>query len=487
MQELDDISLLRDYTERHSEKAFAMLVTRHINKVYSVALRHTRNPHQAEEITQAVFVILAQKSRKLSNNVILSGWLYETARLTAITFIRSEIRRTRREQEASMQTEPSEIESDVWPQIAPLLDAAMAGLSERDRHAVVLRFFDGKSMREIGAALGASEGAAKMRVNRAVEKLRLFFTKRGVVVPAAVLTVAISANSAQAAPAALAKAATAVALANGVTGSPTTLTLTKGALKLMAWTKAQGAIVTGAILLLIAGTTAVTVREIAVYRSEEWRVRMDVSVLDSAPRQVKILPALRSRPNVISGWEEYHGMLLGLNQSMPEIVFAAYNDGRFPSISRARMIFSDPIPEGTYDFISNVPKNQKEALQQEITKEFGLAGRLEWIETNVLLMIVRNPNATGLKRSVSAPAESSRTNGILSFSNFPTTNLPVLLEDLRPGTPVVDRTGLTGYFDLKWDRKHDSLEKAVLEQLGLELVPGQDRVEFLVIDKTNSP
>src|SRR5580704_16243394 len=161
MQELDDITLLRQYTEHNSVEAFATLVTRHVNKVYSVALRHTRNPHQAEEITQAVFVIFARKAKQMRQHAVLSGWLYQTARLTAVTFIRSEIRRTRREQEAYMQSTLNENESETWTQIAPLLDAAMAGLNETDRHAVVLRFFDGKSMGEVGAALGASEGAAK--------------------------------------------------------------------------------------------------------------------------------------------------------------------------------------------------------------------------------------------------------------------------------------------------------------------------------------
>src|SRR6185369_9929353 len=125
MQELDDIALLRQYTEQNSEEAFAALVSRHVNKVYSVALRHTRNPHQAEEITQAVFVILARKANKLTQHIVLSGWLYETSRLTAVTFIRSEIRRARREQEAHMQNLLNETDSDVWPQIAPLLDEAM--------------------------------------------------------------------------------------------------------------------------------------------------------------------------------------------------------------------------------------------------------------------------------------------------------------------------------------------------------------------------
>src|SRR5438105_10267696 len=108
MQDLNDIDLLREYAENSSETAFATLVERHIHTVYSVALRHTRNPHSAEEITQAVFVILARKAPSLKSGVVLGGWLYQTARLTATTFIRSEIRRARREQEAYMQTEPTE-------------------------------------------------------------------------------------------------------------------------------------------------------------------------------------------------------------------------------------------------------------------------------------------------------------------------------------------------------------------------------------------
>ena len=119
MQELDDIRLLRRYVDDNSEEAFAGLVTRHINKVYSVALRHTRNPHQAEEITQVVFVILAKKARGLGRSVVLSGWLYQTARLTSVTFIRSEIRRARREQEAHMQNVLDEpVLDETWRQIA---------------------------------------------------------------------------------------------------------------------------------------------------------------------------------------------------------------------------------------------------------------------------------------------------------------------------------------------------------------------------------
>jgi RNA polymerase sigma factor (sigma-70 family) len=262
MQELDDNVLLREYVEHASEEAFATLVARHVNKVYSVALRYTGNPHQAEEITQAVFVILARKSSRLGKRVVLEGWLYQTARLTALAFTRSEIRRVRREQETCMQTVLNDSESDVWNQIAPLLDTAIGSLNETDRHAVVLRFVYGKSMKEVGAVLGGSEGAARLRLHRAMEKLRQSFYKRGIVSTAEIIAGAIFANVVQTAPVGLAKTATALALAKGPAASSSILTLIKGALKIMAWTKAKTAIVTGVVVLLAAGTTPVIIKEI---------------------------------------------------------------------------------------------------------------------------------------------------------------------------------------------------------------------------------
>src|SRR5438045_1825524 len=245
MLELDDSVLLKEYVERGCEEAFATLVARHVNKVYSIALRHTRNAHQAEEVTQAVFGVLARKSRRLGKQVILSGWLCRTARLTAVTFVRSEIRRSRREQEAHMQNLLNECESEVWPQIAPLLDAAMAGLSRSDHDAVALRFFDGKGMKEIGAALGASEDAVKMRVNRAVEKLRIFFTRRGIVCSAAALTAAISANAVQAAPIGL---AVTVSTAAALSGTAIATTATTTATKAIAMTTLQKTLAAAALV-----------------------------------------------------------------------------------------------------------------------------------------------------------------------------------------------------------------------------------------------
>lgn len=199
----DDMSLLRQYVEQHSESAFAALVNRHLNTVYGTALRHTRNPHQAEEISHAVFVILARKAASLRPGVILAGWLHETARLTSLTLLRSERRRIQREQEALVQSETSQNESHLWSQIEPQLDTALSSLRESDRNAVLLRYFAGKSMREIAKEMQTSEDGAKVRVHRAVEKLRQHFARRGILASAALFGSAMSSHAAATAPTAV--------------------------------------------------------------------------------------------------------------------------------------------------------------------------------------------------------------------------------------------------------------------------------------------
>jgi RNA polymerase sigma factor (sigma-70 family) len=259
----DDMALVREYASRNSEEAFAALVSRHVNLVHSAALRQVHDPHQAEEITQTVFIILARKAGSLNSKTILPGWLYRTANYVSAAALKIQHRRERREQEAYMQAMIPETQTDVtWEQLSPLLDGAMTQLRESDRAVLVLRFFQNKNFKEVGDALGVEERAAQKRVARALEKLRTIFVKRGVTSTTATLAGAISANSVQAAPAALIKTTTAVALAKGATASASTLTLIKGALKIMAWTKAQTAIVSGVVLLLAVGASVVTVKEI---------------------------------------------------------------------------------------------------------------------------------------------------------------------------------------------------------------------------------
>ena len=262
MAELDDHQLLAQFARENSEAAFAALVERHVGLVYSVAHRSAGNAHAAEEITQAVFIILAKKADKMPQHAVLSGWLYQTTRLTAANFLRTEIRRQHREQEAYMQSllnEPNATET--WMRIAPLLDGALDKLGSRDRDAIALRFFENKSFAEVGQATGASEDAAKVRVNRALEKLRKIFTKRGVTLSALAIAGAVSTNSVQAAPVVLAQSVTAVAIVKGSIATASTLTLVKGTMKTMTWLKMKFAVGVGVATLLAGGVATVAVSQ----------------------------------------------------------------------------------------------------------------------------------------------------------------------------------------------------------------------------------
>jgi uncharacterized protein (TIGR03435 family) len=361
----------------------------------------------------------------------------------------------------------------LWNQLAPLLDEAMSHLVRKDRDAVILRFFKEKSMRDVAATLQVNEAAAQRRILRALEKLRKFFTKRGVSLTTGVLAGVISANSVQAAPVALAKSVTAVALAKGAAASTSTLILIKGTLKIMASTKAKMAIVVGVGILFAAGTATVTVKEIAAHRTPAWQEKFDLSLLDGLPPQVKILPSLPTTVRNRAGGR--NGKVLALGQSFMALLEGAYN------VVQSRLIVNAPIPEGKYDFIDTYPEAQgsMKGLQDEIKKKFGLTGRSEMIETNVLILTVQSPNAPGLK-----PSADNFSNNVEpgSFSIHGGT-LYTLVADLEVslGTVVIDDTKLRGKFDvdLKWDSTPDGLKRVLRDELGLELIPARKVIALL--------
>jgi uncharacterized protein (TIGR03435 family) len=487
----DDMQLVREYAARRSESAFATLVSRHTNLVYTAALRQTRDPQLAEEVTQVVFILLARKAASLGAKTILTGWLYRTAGYVSGSALKRERRRQHREQEAFMQSELDAQAGSTWNQLSPLLDEAMLRLGQADRDALVLRYFEGCSLNEVGSALGASEDAAKKRVNRALEKLREFFLKRGVDSTTAAIAENISAHSVQAAPVALAKSVTAAALAKGATASISTLTLIKGALKIMAWTKAKTAIVAGVAVLLAAGTTTITVKTVSHHREESvWNyiTRNDFNQLKKAPPAVSIRPT-KFNPQS-GGWMTGNGRILGLSQPFDFLLAAAYD------FSTCRIQPSTPLPPGNYDYIATISQRQQESLQEMIKEKFGIVGRRETRDIDVLLLTVKQRNPPGLKpNSSKADSRNYSTqfgDGKIKCVNITFAELAAALESFLGEIPVVDQTGTTSRFDIEMTWKDsgkfhpsnpEGLKQALLDHLGLELVPSRQPVEMLVVER----
>jgi len=196
---MTDNELLREYVARGSEDAFATIVGRYARLVYAAACRQTGNVQDAEDITQAVFLILARKAGRLRPDTILPGWLLRTTRFVALNARRHQLQRLRMECDAMIE---DQAETDVaWERLSPLLDEALARLSAKDSDAVVLRYFERRNFKQIAQNLGTTEDGAQKRVTRAVEKLRACFIKRGLMLSSANIATAITVHGVQAAPA----------------------------------------------------------------------------------------------------------------------------------------------------------------------------------------------------------------------------------------------------------------------------------------------
>jgi RNA polymerase sigma factor (sigma-70 family) len=290
----DDMRLVREFAASRSEPAFAQLVGRHINLIYSAALRRVGDAHLAEEVTQTVFITLARKAGSLGPRTILSGWLYRTMAFAAADASKSRRRRQQREQEAFMQSNLTDPPADeAWTRLAPLLEPALDALAESERNVVVLRFLEGKSLNEVGIALGVSEEAARMRTSRALEKLRKYFSQRGVSFTATIIVSALAANAIKAAPAGLAITIKAAALTAAGTGTLT-------ALKFMTMTQLKFSVAA----LLVAGTaTALVVQHQAQakLRGENDSLRQQIAQLQAASGSQPSRPATENNPNQDAG------------------------------------------------------------------------------------------------------------------------------------------------------------------------------------------
>jgi uncharacterized protein (TIGR03435 family) len=474
-----DNLLIAEFNTQRSEEAFAALVQQHVNLVFATALRQVGERGAAEEITQSVFVALAQSSGKLGSHPTIAGWLHRATVNKSREWLRSELRRRHRERVAvNLQSVEAEGDS-VWSALTPLLDEALLELPESDRLAVIMRFMEGHTFHELGSALGIGEDAARKRINRCLDRLTGFFRRHGFAVEGTSL---ISLPS-QAAPMGLAASATAagVAAAHSAASTPV-LTLIRGAFKLSAWTKAQTASVVGTGVLLAAGTVTV-----AVHVHGENRVvwALNYEALENEPPVVLIRP-WKTVPGQSAGWYKLSsGKVIALHQPMAMMLSHAFG------IQPTRIV--GPFFDGFYDYLVSVPTDQELALQKAVRERFGLVGRLETREVDVLRLTRVRAEADRLRVAQKAQGSSRDEPGMWVFRGVHLGALAQKLEEAL-GTPVIDGTGLSNVYDIDFTfagrpfslMPLAALRQAAQEQLGLELVPTRESITVLVVERVRA-
>jgi RNA polymerase sigma factor (sigma-70 family) len=293
----DSQRLLAEYAQTGSESAFRELVSRYLNFVYSTALRMVGgDAHLAEDVAQTVFIGLASRGRTLSTEVMLGGWLHQHTFHVATKAVRTERRRQSREREAVEMNELQDNSESSLRQVAPILDEAITQLESEDRTAILLRFFEQRNFRSVGEALGSNEDAARMRVNRALEKLHVLLKHRGVTLSVTALGAVLTAEAVTAAPVGLAATISSMALAGSAAGTGTILSI----LKVMANTKLKLALTT--LVFAGAATTMVIQHQSQKMLSEENEsFRQQITQLKAGNESLSSLAAQSNKPASLPG------------------------------------------------------------------------------------------------------------------------------------------------------------------------------------------
>jgi uncharacterized protein (TIGR03435 family) len=330
-----------------------------------------------------------------------------------------------------------------------------------------------------------------MQVNRSLEKMRSFFLKRGVTLSIAAISVAIAENSVQAAPPTLASSVIPVALSKGALAGGYSITSIKGALKIMAWSKAKITAVTTAALLITASTATVATTAVRHYRDDAMWNNIALLMKNKDDRPMSQLPrALSLRKSKLERRFNYdfaqwdaNKKIIGLAVPVAGVWGHAYN------ISRTRIVNQNLLPSGKYDFISSDSPHPSKALQSALSKQFGLVAAKEMVETNVLVLSVARAGAPGLKPSTEGGWNFSVTPGQWTFSHVGMSGLALEVEHCL-NVPVIDQTGLADLYDVNliwgeggWTPDPDKLKQALLDQLGLQLTQDTQSVEMLVLKK----
>ncbi len=290
----DSQTLLAAYARNGSESAFRELVTRYLGLVYSTALRLVDGDiHLAEDVAQTVFMDLARKARGLSSRVMLGGWLHQRTYNVAAPMMRARRRRQSREREAAQMNALQEDSGAELLQIAPMLDEAITHLGKEDRTAIILRFFERRDFRSIGEALGSNEDAARMRVNRALNKLHNLLTHRGVALSAAALGSALASEGLTAAPAGLVASVAGTVFASSAASGGISATL----LKITVMTKFKVGIITAVVVAGVATSWLVQQNARAKLRQQDESLRQQSDQLAQVAAENERLSSLAAKAN----------------------------------------------------------------------------------------------------------------------------------------------------------------------------------------------
>jgi RNA polymerase sigma factor (sigma-70 family) len=391
----DDQHLLDEFAENRSEAAFGELVNRYVNLVYSTALRRTNfDAHLAQDVAQLVFTDLARKAPSLPKDVVLAGWLHRATLYAASQMMRSKRRRRLREQEAAAMNALESQTNPDWRAIRPALDEALDKLHHADRDALLLRYFEQRSLAEIGSVLGTNEDAAGKRVKRALEKLRTVLVRRGITTTGAALSTIISTHAVQLAPIGLAAKLTTASLAGAGTATGITTTL----LKFMAVTKTQitiGGIAIAALtasLIVKHGSETTLRREHESLQQKIAQLTLEhQSLTDRASQRSATTPRLPAPTIQVSNSSasdvdtlqstNLYGRLKDKNFKLrPEQVESYLNSNKRSAASLLAAYRTTSDPALLSEAMRNFPNNPQVAFEAAMQKDISPEEQRKWLD-----------------------------------------------------------------------------------------------------------